>query len=174
MPVLNMGAAAAAVSRISGARNDPFMGCNFLVEIQGLIAAGFQSVSGLNATTDTHVLWEGGKNAAPHILPGTTSYGPLVFTRGVTDFDMMWSWYQNVIAGDFKRRNGTIYLLADSDLPVMYWNFVNAFPSAWEGPVLNAETSMVAATSITLRHEGVSNPILTAASKLADPLVPGS
>ena len=173
MPVLNAGAGVAALERLTGLRVDPFSGCNFLVEIQGLIAGGFQSVSGLDVTTEVQTVWQGGVNDAPRILPGRTSYAPLVLTKGITDFDMMWSWYQDVVAGDFKRRNGTIYLLSHADVPVMYWNFRNAFPSAWEGPRLDAESSAVAASAVTLQHEGLTNPVVKGVGTVGRLALPG-
>lgn len=173
MPVLNAGAAVAGLERLTGVRVDPFLGHNFIVEIQGLIAAGFQSVSGLNSSTGVKEVWEGGQNDGAHMIPERTTYEPLELKKGLTDFDMMWSWYQDVVSGKFKRRNGTIYLLAHSDIPVMYWNFKKAFPSKWTGPSLNAEQSTVAAMSVTLVHEGLSNPVLEKVGGLGRKILPG-
>ena len=36
----------------TGSRTDPYGGYNFLVEIDGVTQAGFQEVSGLDASTD--------------------------------------------------------------------------------------------------------------------------
>ena len=53
MPVLNAGAATALLSNATGIRLDPFGSAKFLIEIQGLIAGGFQSVSGLDHQLQT-------------------------------------------------------------------------------------------------------------------------
>lgn len=173
MPVINAGAAVAAAERVTGLRVDPFGGFNFLVEIQGLIAAGFSKVGGLSSSTETATVWEGGVNNGPRILPVRTTYDPLVFEKGLTDFDMMWSWYQDVTKGQFKRRNGTIYLLSHLGIPVTYWNFKNAYPSAWTGPQLDAQSNAVAAMSVTLVHEGLTNPLANAVGKAARAVLPG-
>ena len=43
-------------------RVDPYMGFRFLVEIQGLIVAGFTEVTGLQAETEFEEIKEGGVN----------------------------------------------------------------------------------------------------------------
>lgn len=158
MPVLGFGAAAALAKLAAGIRNDPYQGFNFLVEIQGLIAGGFTRVSGLSITTEVQTVAEGGVNSHVHRLPKGTSHADLVLEGGVTDFDMMWGWYEDVVSGKFERRNGTIYLLDRASLPAMWWNFTRAFPVKWDGPQFDAERSTVAAQTLTLAHEGLTRP----------------
>jgi len=45
-------------------------------------------------------------------------------------------------------------------LPVMWWDFADAFPVKWTGPMLNASSSAVAVESFELRHRGLSRPTL--------------
>jgi phage tail-like protein len=156
MPVIGGSAAAALAARL-GVRDDPYFGFNFLVEIQGLIAGGFTSVGGLRITTEVVPFREGGVNTHEYKLAGGTSYGDLVLRRGVSDFDLLWSWYQDVINGKITRRNGTIYLLSHASIPVKWWNFVRAYPVAWDGPEFDAGTNQVLFQSLTLAHEGLSN-----------------
>lgn len=157
MPVIGGGAAKAAAGRL-GVRDDPFFGYNFLIEIQGLVAGGFTEVTGLEVKTEVESRREGGLNSYEHRLPGQTSYGDLVLRSGLSDVDLLWGWYQDVVAGRISRRNGTIYLMNHAGLPTRWWNFVRAFPIAWHGPELNAGASQVAVQSLTLAHEGLVNP----------------
>ncbi|RKG72385.1 phage tail protein [Corallococcus exercitus] len=157
MAVIGGGAAAAAAARL-GIRDDPYFGYNFLVEIQGMIAGGFSEVSGLRINTSVESMREGGVNTHEYKLPGQTSYGDLVLRRGVSDVDLLWHWYQDVIDGKISRRNGTIYLMNHVGIPLRWWNFVRAYPTAWEGPEFNATSPQIAVQSLTLVHEGLLNP----------------
>jgi phage tail-like protein len=51
-------------------RLDPYLNFRFLVEIQGLIVAGFSEVNGLQAEIETFEYREGGLNDYAHRLPG--------------------------------------------------------------------------------------------------------
>jgi phage tail-like protein len=62
-----------------------------------------------------------------------------------------------VIAGKVSRRNGTIYLLSHANIPVKWWDFVRAYPVAWEGPEFDATANQVLFQSLTIAHEGLSN-----------------
>ena len=157
MAVIGGGAAVAAAAQL-GIRSDPYFGYNFLVEIQGLIAGGFSQVSGLSIKTDVKVFREGGVNTHEYKVPEQTSYTELVFRQGVSDFDLLWSWYQDAIDGKVVRRNGTIYMMNHAGVPLRWWNFVRAFPTAWEGPPLDATANQVTVQALTLAHEGLFNP----------------
>jgi phage tail-like protein len=108
MPVLGAGAAAAALGRATGLRDDPYQGYNFLVEIQGIIAGGFTEVSGLDIQTEVEEIRQGGDNSRSYKLPKVSGYSNLQLIKGVADIDMMWPWYQDVVAGKIQRRNGTL------------------------------------------------------------------
>lgn len=158
MAVLGFNAAAAVASRATGLRADPYMGYNFLVEMQGILVGGFSQVTGLEIVTDVEEVREGGNNAYAYKLPRPTSYSNIQLVRGLSDMDMLWAWYQDVIGGKVTRRNGTIYLLNHAGVPTMWWNFVRAYPIAWTGPQFDAESSAVVTTGMTLVHEGLTNP----------------
>ncbi len=164
MAVIGAGAAAAAAKRATGLRDDPYLGYNFLVEIQGLLAGGFTAVSGLEITTEIEERRQGGDNARSYKLPKATRHSNLELIRGLSDIDMLWGWYQDVTAGRIQRRNGTIYLLNHAGLPVSWWNFRRAYPIAWRGPRFDAGSSTVLSATITLAHEGLDNPVASAAA----------
>ena len=166
MAELPSGAAAAAFSKAAGLRDDPYVGYRFMVELQGLLAGGFSEVSGLDITTEIESIRQGGNNTFAHRLPGPSSYGDIQLMRGLSDIDMLWPWYQDVIAGRVKRRNGTIYLLGGLGLPTMWWNFRQAYPVAWVGPKFDAGATQVLFTSITLVHEGLDNPVMSKSGSL--------
>jgi phage tail-like protein len=144
--------------RSLGARLDPHTAFNFLVEIEGIIAGGFTSVSGLEISTDVERFREGGVNDREHILPKWTTQSDLVLKKGQTDLDLLWNWYADVVAGNISRKNGSIYLLDAQGLPAMWWDFVEAYPIKWSGPTLNASENTVAFETLTLVHHGLIKP----------------
>jgi len=138
-------------------RLDPYLAFRFLVEIEGLIVAGFSEVSGLSAEVEPFPYREGGLNEFQHQLPGPVTYPRLVLKRGLTDIDNLWSWHQDVRRGRIVRRNGSIILGGESiEHGLWRWNFVGAYPVKWSGPELRAESANVAVESLELVHRGIT------------------
>ena len=140
---------------MAGNRIDPYMKYNFLVEIDGITQCAFKEVSGLDSTTDPVEYREGGENTTMRKLPGKTKYSDISLKWGMTDSQEFYDWRRGVIDGAIERKNGSIILLDDQGKEQMRWNFVNAWPSKWEGPGFDASANDVAIESITLAHEGV-------------------
>lgn len=142
-----------------GARVDPYLGYNFLVEIEGLVAGGFREVRGLESSVEVKDYAEGGVNGFLHQLPGPTRYPRLVLSRGVTDVDTLWAWYDEVTQGVIRRRNMTLMLLDGQRAPVMWWDIRKALPVRWVGPTFNAASEAEVATeSVELVHQGIVKP----------------
>lgn len=141
----------------SGKLNDPYMAYNFFVEIDGLIAGGFSEVTGLSSEIEVESYAEGGVNNYIHKFPKHANYSNLVLIRGITNSDMLWSWYEAIATGKISPLNGTIMLRDDRQLTVMWWNFKQAYPVRWEGPALNANNATdIAVERIELVHQGIS------------------
>jgi phage tail-like protein len=138
-------------------RNDPYQSFNFMIEIDGIAAAGFAECSGLSSEVEFIEYREGGVNDYTHRFAGATKYPPLVLRRGMTDSNELWNWHRAVAKGLVIRRNGTIHLLDGEGQTVKLWHFVRAYPIKWTGPELRAGTSSVAFESIELAHEGLSS-----------------
>jgi phage tail-like protein len=141
------------------ARLDPFLGFRFLVEIQGLIVAGFTEVSGLQAEISVQTYAEGGLNAYEHKLPGPARYPNLVLKRGMTDVDNLWNWHRDVARGVVERRNGSVVLVGEGAQAAWRWNFVGAYPVKWTGPDLRAESATVAVETLELAHRGLTKAL---------------
>jgi phage tail-like protein len=139
----------------TGQRVDPYKGFNFRVEMDGIQQAGFQEVSGLDASTDPQDYREG--TDANHVrkLTGLNKYSAITLKRGITDSDELWKWRLTAIDGKVERKNGSIVLLDDTGSEKLRWNFVNAWPSKWTGPSFNSTSSAVAVESLELTHEEV-------------------
>lgn len=145
-----------------GVRSDPYLTYNFLVEIGGLVTGGFTEVSGLGSEIELESYAEGGVNGYTHYFPKRTKYSNLILSHGITDIDTLWLWYQAAAAGKVQLKNGTIILFDQQRLPVMWWNFKNAYPVKWSGPQFNANnTSQVAIERVELVHQGIDKPFFS-------------
>lgn len=158
MPVIGASAGIAIAKRITGVRLDPYTAYNFLVEIEGIIAGGFSEVSGLSIQTEVESKKFGGENDREYKFIKGTKYSDLTLKHGLTDLDLLWNWYDDVIKGTIERKNGSIYLLDHSGIPAMWWDFYEACPVKWDGPTFNASSGAVATESLVLTHGGLSKP----------------
>jgi phage tail-like protein len=158
---LGINAAFGLVTNLLGIRADPYQAFNFLVEIEGILVGGFSECTGLQVETEFFDYREGGQNGFVHRFAGPTKYPPLILKHGLTQIDGLWSWHQDVVSEKIERRNGTIFLLNNQRIPVMWWDFVKAFPYKWTGPELRAESGAVAFESVELAHQGLIRPSLS-------------
>lgn len=141
---------------VTGSRADPYLGFNFLVEIESLVVGGFSEVSGLQTEIQTEDYREGGVNEYGHKLAGPTNYpANLSLKHGLTAADALWSWHLEIIQGVIQRRNLSIILLDSAGREVRRWNFAQAYPVAWTGPQLTADSPQVAVESLELAHRGL-------------------
>ena len=140
----------------TGQRVDPYGNFNFLVEIDGITRAAFHEVSGFDSTIDVVEHREGGENTTVRKLPGMTKHSNIVLKWGLADDADLYNWHRDAVNGKVQRRNGSIVLLDRQGQARMRWNFVNAWPSKWDGPDFNAEGNDIAIETLELAHEGVT------------------
>lgn len=158
---LGLNAAFAVGTNLLGIRLDPYMTYNFLVEIEGLLTGGFSEVTGLESEIQLEEYQEGGVNEYVHKFPNQTVYPNLVLSHGLTNIETLWYWYRDATKGQIRLKNGTILLLNCQRLPVMWWNFKEAYPVKWVGPQFNASNDTeVAVERIELVHRGINKPSL--------------
>jgi phage tail-like protein len=139
----------------NASRNDPYGAFNFLVEIDGVAAAGFSECSGLSTETEVIEYREGGDRSGVRKLPGLTKYSAIILKRGITANRDLWNWRKSVIDGVTDRRSGRIVILGEDRNPVATIRFFEGWPSKWEGPKLNAKSSEVAIETLEITHEGL-------------------
>jgi len=140
-----------------GARKDPYLAFQFLVEIEGLVVAGFNEVTGLQAEVEVQDYREGGMNEYLHRLPGPVRYpSHLILKYGLADQNTLRDWHQDVCRGLIRRKSGAIILLDSAGEEKFRWNFFGAYPVRWSGPELRANTAAVAMETLELAHNGLS------------------
>jgi phage tail-like protein len=136
-------------------RPDPYRAYRFIVEIEGLAAGGFQSVSGLERQTQIEPYREGGVNDFEHQFVVKTTYPALTLKRGLVD-PWLWTWHQDVIDGNVQRRTVSVLLLNVAGDEVWRWVCTGAYPAKWSGAELDGLSSAVATESVELVHHGLT------------------
>lgn len=137
------------------ARVDPYRNFRFLVEIDGIVQAGFSDCTGFGSTIEVIDYREGGEAATVRKLPGKVSYPDIVLKWGVTDSRELYDWHLAAVNGQIERKNGSIILLDDTGQEKVRWNFFAAWPSKWDGPDFSAKGNDVAIDTLTVSCERV-------------------
>jgi phage tail-like protein len=135
-------------------RMDPCLGFRFLVEIEGLIEAGFSEVSGLQSRIETEAYREGGVNDFVHQLPTGAQYTNLTLKKGVVDYNLL-QWHRKAVNGDIQRKNLRLVILDEKGVEAQAWEVRDAFPVQWQGPELRADQDSVAVEAVELSHQGI-------------------
>lgn len=140
---------------LNAASHDVIGAYRFVVELDGLLVAGFSDVSGLESQTEFEEIREGGNNGFVHRLPKGTRHPPIMLRRGLSSSQELWNWYASAAQGTVTRKSGSIILYKQNGSELCRWNFFDAYPSKWSGPALNAASSDVALESVELVHNGI-------------------
>lgn len=135
-------------------RVDPYASFSFLVEIDGIIRAGFREVSGLDSTIDVHEFRERGDNTSSRKLP-MTKFSNIVLKWGLTDDTTLYDWHRQAVLGNTVRKSGSIIVLDRQGQQKVRWDFFNAWPTKYDSSAFNAEGNDVAIESVELAHEGL-------------------
>jgi phage tail-like protein len=136
-------------------RVDPYRGFRFLVEIDGIVQAGFSECSGFGSNVEVVEYREGGDAGTVRKLPGKASYPDITLKWGVTDSSELYQWHRAALDGQIQRKNGSIILLDDQNQEKVRWNFFNAWPSKYDGPDFSAKGNDIAIDSLTVSCERV-------------------
>ncbi len=135
------------------ARVDPYKNFRFLVEIDGIVQAGFTDCSGFGSHVEAVEYREGGDANQVRKLLGKASYPDISLKWGVTDSRELYDWHVAALSGEIERKNGSIILQDDTGQEKLRWNFFNAWPSKWEGSALSAKGNDAAIESLTVSCE---------------------
>jgi phage tail-like protein len=139
----------------TGQRVDPYRNFRFLVEIDGLVQAGFSECTGFGSRVEVIEYREGGDPQTVRKLPGRVTYPDITLRWGVTDSRELYDWHRAALNGEIERKNGSIILQDDRGEERVRWNFFGAWPSAWDGPDFNARGTDAAIDTLTVSCERV-------------------
>ena len=133
---------------------DHLVSNKFKIEIEGVSAASFTSLDGIESKTDV-IVFNNGDDMVTRKRPGRTSFSNLVLRRGYTNNDSLWMWYQAVISGKVERKSGSIISLADDGSEILRYNFFEAWPCRWKGFVYEANKADALFEEIEIAIESV-------------------
>ena len=136
-------------------RTDPYLDGNFLVEIDGILAAAFMEVSGLDAEIEV-IEYRTGNQTTVQKIPGLHKFTNITMKRGLVQDLSLWNWMQNGLNGNVQRAPISIILLDQARNPVLRWNLTNAWPCKWTGPALNAKCNEVAIETLEITYESLT------------------
>jgi len=141
----------------TGERKDPYRNFRFLVEIDGIIQAGFSEATIPDSTQDVIEYREGNEPPTVRKLPGLVKYGNVTLKWGITDSLELYNWRKLVEQGKMKdaRRNMAIILMDEVGNPAARWEFSEAWPSKYDAPDLNAKGTDIAIETLEIVHEGM-------------------
>jgi len=130
----------------------------FVVKLQDALGdeSYFREVKGLDINIDVETYDEGGKNDGQHKFPSPAKFSNIILKRGVTKSTKFIDWITSAVNRKYKRATGTISLRRRDGKPVMEWQFINAWPTRYAGPTLDAVTHDLAFEEIEIAHEGLS------------------
>jgi phage tail-like protein len=138
------------------ARRDPHLDFNFLVEIDGISAAGFSEVDVPEARIHLAPYREGSERTnAVRLLPAGVEYGPLVLRRGFSGDSALFQWWRSVADGNADRRNIVLIVRDASGQDVCRWTFQQALPLKYVGPSFHARANEVALETLELSVESI-------------------
>ncbi len=138
---------------------DPLLGFNFMLELEGAIAGYFTECSGIGSEheiVEQKVVDKQGHEIIRK-LPGRLKWQDISLKRGITSDLQIWEWRDKVVQGKTKdaRKNITITMLSRDYQPVAVWHFANAWPSKVTGPGLKADSNEIGVEELTIVHEGM-------------------
>lgn len=136
----------------SSSSEDPYKNYNFIVEIDGMLAAGYSEVNGIGSEIEVERRTFGGDNSMEYKFLKQAKYSDLVLKKGISDDGSMWEWYEDTVQGNITPKNGTIYLYDPGKTKMKSWDFFHAYPIKWEGPGLNGQGNEVATHTLTLTY----------------------
>ena len=138
----------------TGQRDDPYGQYNFLVEIDGIVRAGFTECSGLDAEIQK-IDYREGADPQQNVrkLRGLVSLTDVTLKRGWTQDKMLYNWYRDIVNGNIDRRTCEIALLNEARDEVLRWRVSEAWIGTWKGPALNATASETALEEVSFCHE---------------------
>lgn len=127
----------------------------FLVEIDGIVQAGFREVEGLNVTVDVWEYREGNEATAPRLEPGLVHYGPLILRKGLTQNTELWNWMEKTIQGNVERKNIAVIILDNKAMEVARYQLSEAWPSSWRLSKLDSQGIGPVIEELVIQYESL-------------------
>ncbi len=140
---------------------DPAISSRFLFEVDGVEIGLFSSVRGLAVATRTHEIREGGQNGYVHKLPGRMEWPTIVFSRGLTQSDALFTWMNRTSGQQFAangdklvRSTGAITAMSADGIRLRTWSLEAVYPVRWKGPDFDGSNDSMLSEELEVAHHG--------------------
>ena len=138
---------------------DPLLGFNFLLELEGAIAGYFTECTGIGSEHEIieHKVVDKQGHEVVRKIPGRMKWQDITLKRGITSDLQIWKWRETVIQGKMAdaRKPISITMLTRDYQPVAIWHFTNAWPSKVTGPTMKSDSNDIGVEELVLVHEGM-------------------
>ena len=145
--------------RDSSLEEDPLLGFNFQLEIDGALGGYFTECSGVGSEHEIveHKVVDNNGHEVVRKIPGRLKWTDISLKRGMTSDLQIWQWREMLVKGDVKgaRKAVTITMLDRTYKPVAKWHFTNAWPSKVGGPTFKSDDNSFGLEELTIVHEGM-------------------
>lgn len=137
-------------------RVDPYKGFRYIVEIDGIIQAGFSEVT-IPDSSQEPIEYREGNDLIPTArkIPGLIKYGNVVLKWGTTDSIELFQWREKVQFGTDYRKNMAVIILNEEGQMAARWEFSQAWPTKYDAPDLKANGNEIAIETLEIAHEGM-------------------
>jgi len=90
-------------------------------------------------------------------IPSLHKVGDITLKHGIDTNQELWRWRNQVVDGnvDTARKHGSIVLFDYEGTPVATYTIINAWPTKYHAPNLDAGANEVALEEIVIVHEGL-------------------
>ena len=138
---------------------DPLLGFNFALLLEGNLSGYFTECSGIGSEHEVveHKVDDDSGHEMIRKIAGRLKWGDVTLKRGITSAMDIWEWRDSVVAGDMgnSRKNISIQMLDRTYSPVATWHFEKAWPSKVTGPSLKSDDNNFGVEEVTIVHEGM-------------------
>ena len=135
--------------------DEKFLGnYRFVVEIDGVQAGYFRSMSGLSSKQDV-IEYKLGGDRSVRRKPGRTSFTNLILEKGFSTNSAIHDWRKEIMEGKKTKKNGSVVVLDHDGSEQVRYNFFRAWPVGWEAPSLTAGAAETAVEKVELAVEWV-------------------
>jgi phage tail-like protein len=114
------------------------------------------SVEGNLFTTSVLTFREGSDAGGVRKIAGPSTPGEIIVRRAVRTDDVLWSWYQQVLAGDTQRKDVIVIYQGGNGSAAVRFDLVRCFPSAYALHAGVGQATTTAVEAVTLSCEGAS------------------
>src|SRR5215467_14641815 len=119
--------------QLPGLPTDALASYHYSIEIDGVMVAQFQEVSGLTSEIDVIELKENTKDGKyiVHKLPGNRKPPTITLKRAKSSSMELYQWHQQIFQGNVSgaSKNGSVVLYSYDNTEISRYNFINSWPS---------------------------------------------